>query len=143
MKLPRSAMKKARIEIIPMIDAIFFLLVFFMMTSMAMIPMSGHKVDLPKSQTAALKPIEKVVVSISREGDYYIDRDKVAGVRAIKSGIAARLAHDPTLIVVINCDRTQNITRFAQAFDLIKQANAQNVMVATEPQTPGGGASSR
>jgi len=136
LKLPRGEMKRARIEIIPMIDAIFFLLVFFIMTSMAMIPMSGHKVDLPKSQTAALKPIEKVVVSISREGDYYVDREKIAGVGEIRSRIATRLAKDPGLIVVINCDRSQGIGRFAQAFDLIKQANATNVMVATEPQDP-------
>ena len=50
MKLPRTEMKKARIEIIPMIDTIFFLLVFFMITSLSMVPMSAHQVNLPRAR---------------------------------------------------------------------------------------------
>jgi len=137
MKLPRQEMKRARIEIIPMIDTIFFLLVFFMIASLSMIPMSAHRVDLPGSQTADLKPVEKVVVTISREGDYYVDKDKVTSVMDIKPLVATRLAQNPHLIVVLNCDKTQQIARFSVAFDLVKQANAENVMVATEPQSPG------
>ena len=139
MKLPRAEMKRARIEIIPMIDTIFFLLVFFMIASLSMIPMSAHRVDLPSSRTADLKPVEKVVVTISKEGDYYVDRDKLANAVDIKPLVAARLAQNPDLIVVINCDKTQQIAKFAEAFDLVKQANAANVMVATEPEAPGGG----
>ena len=138
MKLPRQEMKRARIEIIPMIDTIFFLLVFFMIASLSMIPMSAHRVDLPSSQTADLKPVEKVVVTISKEGDYYVDKDKVASAVDIKPLVAARLAQNPHLIVVLNCDKTQQIAKFSEAFDLVKQANAENVMVATEPQSPGG-----
>ncbi|MCW3059954.1 MAG: biopolymer transporter ExbD [Capsulimonas sp.] len=136
MKLPRQEMKRARIEIIPMIDTIFFLLVFFMIASLAMIPMSAHKVDLPSSSTAALKPLEKAVVTISKEGDYYIDQKKIAGVGDIKPMVASRLAQNPSLVVVINCDKSQQISKFTQALDLVKQANAQNVMVATDPQSP-------
>ena len=139
MKLPRAEMKRARIEIIPMIDTIFFLLVFFMIASLSMIPMSAHRVDLPTSRTADLKPVEKVVVTISKEGDYYVDKDKVAAAVDIKPLVASRLAQNPNLIVVINCDKTQQIGKFAEAFDLVKQANAANVMVATDPQSSGGG----
>ncbi len=139
MKLPRQEMKRARIEIIPMIDTIFFLLVFFMIASLSMIPMSAHRVDLPTSQTADLKPVEKVVVTISKEGDYYIDKDKLANAADIRPLVAARLAQNPGLIVVLNCDKTQQIAKFSEAFDLVKQANTENVMVATDPQSTGGG----
>jgi biopolymer transport protein ExbD len=138
MKLPRAPMKRARIEIIPMIDAIFFLLVFYMITSMAMIPMGSHQVELPKSETAALKPIEKVVISISKQGDFYLDKDKLAGVAYLKPALATRLAANPHLTVVINSDRDAPMSHFVATLDLIKQSNAENVMVATEPQMPGG-----
>ena len=94
MKLPRGEMKRARIEIIPMIDTIFFLLVFFMIASLSMVPMSAHKVDLPSSETASLKPQEKVVVTISKEGDYYVDRERVAE-NQIKPLVAARVSDEP------------------------------------------------
>ena len=133
MKLPRTEMKKARIEIIPMIDTIFFLLVFFMITSLSMVPMSAHKVNLPDSETATLKPQEKIVVTISKEGDYYVDRQRVTEDQ-IKPLVAARVSADPAVAVIINCDKDQRLDHFTRAFDLIKQANAANVMIATAPQ---------
>ncbi len=132
MKLPRTEMKRARIEIIPMIDTIFFLLVFFMIASLSMVPMSAHKVNLPASDTATLKPQEKVVVTISKEGDYYVDRQRVTEDQ-IKPLVAAKVNDDPTIAVIINCDKDQPIDHFQRAFELIKQANPANVMVATDP----------
>ena len=135
MKLPRGEMKRARIEIIPMIDTIFFLLVFFMIASLSMVQMSAHKVDLPASETASLKPQEKIVVTISKEGDYYVDRERVAEDQ-IKPLVAARVGADPTVAVIINCDKDQHLDKFQRAFDLIKQANAGTVMIATSPEAP-------
>ncbi|HXF75351.1 MAG TPA: biopolymer transporter ExbD, partial [Methylomirabilota bacterium] len=51
MRLPRRTIKKARIEIIPMIDTIFFLLVFFMISTLSMTRYSGLPVNLPKAAT--------------------------------------------------------------------------------------------
>jgi len=135
MKFPPREVKRARIEIIPMIDTIFFLLVFFMITSLSMVPMSAHRVDLPSSETAALKPQEKVVVTISKEGDYYVDRARVAESQ-IRPLVAARVSEDPTVAVIINCDKNQKLDKFQRAFDLIKQANAGTVMIATAPEEP-------
>ena len=50
--IPKQALKKARIEIIPMIDTIFFLLVFFMFTSLSMVKMHGLDVSLPKDSSS-------------------------------------------------------------------------------------------
>ena len=135
MKFPPREVKRARIEIIPMIDTIFFLLVFFMITSLSMVPMSAHRVDLPSSETASLKPQEKIVVTISKEGDYYVDRARVAESQ-IKPLVAARVSKDPTVAVIINCDKDQKLDKFQRAFDLIKQVNAGTVMIATAPEAP-------
>ena len=53
MKFPTREMKRARIEIIPMIDTIFFLLVFFMITSLTMVRMKAMSVALPKNTPPA------------------------------------------------------------------------------------------
>ncbi len=134
MKLPRMELKRARIEIIPMIDTIFFLLVFFMISSLSKIQMAAHRVDLPESTTAALKPTEKVVVSVSKEGNYYIDRQQVSEAQ-IRILVAAKVAENPDIAVVLNCDKNQHIAQFVRAFDLVKQANPGSVMVATAPST--------
>ena len=117
-----------------MIDTIFFLLVFFMIASLSMVPMSAKKVKLPDSETASLKPTEKVVVTITKDDQYYVDRQPVTEDQ-IRPLVAARVSENPAIAVVINCDKSQHLDRFQRVFDLIKQANAASVMIATNPQS--------
>ena len=134
MRIPRQEIKKARIEIIPMIDVIFFLLVFFMMTSLAMVQLDGKRVNLPESGTATLNPQEKVVVSITKEGGVFVGQDATPDAQILPL-LASRVQENPEVTVIINCDKEQRIDRFQKVFDLIKQSNARNVMIATSPKT--------
>ena len=127
--------KKARIEIIPMIDTIFFLLVFFMIESLSMVQMQSRRVSLPVSQTARARPGADVIVTLTGDGEYYVDRQRVPEL-GVRDAVAARVAESPDLTVVLNCDKGQPMVRFARLLDLVKQANAGHVMVAT---TPSGG----
>ena len=72
-------MKKARIEIIPMIDTIFFLLVFFMFTSLSMVKMKGMDVSLPKDSTSTEAPPPQVVITVNQAGQYYLNTDSING----------------------------------------------------------------
>jgi biopolymer transport protein ExbD len=65
--------RKARIEIIPMIDIMLFLLVFFVMISLRMIPVKGVVAQLPRSSTAQQMPHPKVVVSLQQDGSIDVD----------------------------------------------------------------------
>ena len=133
MKLPKYQHKRARIEIVPMIDTIFFLLVYFMVASLTMTPMPSKHVKLPVSVSADQHPEEKVVVTASNDGNYYIDRNLV-DEKDIKGALVARLQGNPNLTVVINCDKDQSVARFRRVFDLVKHANAAQVMIATTPK---------
>ena len=64
MKIRRQPPKKARIEIIPMIDVIFFLLVFFMVSSLAMTKVNSVAVALPKTASSPQSIQQKVILSI-------------------------------------------------------------------------------
>ena len=86
--------KKARIEIIPMIDTIFFLLVFFMIESLSMVQMQSHRVALPESRTARAKPGADVVVTLTGDGEYYVDRQRVPEL-SVREAVAARVAESP------------------------------------------------
>src|SRR5512138_1688980 len=70
--------KKARIEIIPLIDIMFFLLASFMMASLSMIRLQSIKMDLPTATTAkkTLKP-DIVNISVNKVGDMFIDKNPV------------------------------------------------------------------
>ncbi len=78
MRLSRRTIKRARIEIIPMIDTIFFLLVFFMISTLSMSRYSGLPVNLPKAATGQQPASESAAVTITADGKIYIDKQEVA-----------------------------------------------------------------
>ncbi|HOK55356.1 MAG TPA: biopolymer transporter ExbD [Armatimonadota bacterium] len=133
MKLNRFQPKKARIEIIPMIDTIFFLLVFFMIASLAMTTMKGMPVNLPKSQSAQDRPMVKVVLTLTENGNYYIDKKQVE-FEDIYTEMKARLTENPKIVVVINCDKKQSWQKGIELADEAKRAGAQLLTIATEPK---------
>ena len=69
--------KKARIEIIPMIDIMFFLLVFFIMITLHMIPSTGISSSLAKSSTAAALDLPKMIVNVDATGNIDVDGKRV------------------------------------------------------------------
>ena len=135
MKLPRTETRKARIEIIPMIDAIFFLLVFFMMTSLQMVQLNSEKVDLPQSKTPSVQPNEKIVVSLDKNGALFLERDKIEAGKLV-AALAPRISEKPNSVVILNVDKNQPMVGFSRVFDLVKQANPAKVMIAATPKDP-------
>ncbi len=122
MKLPRSQMKRARIEIIPMIDTIFFLLVFFMITSLSMVRMKAMSLTLPRpassSAAAASSPTDSqhlVILTVSDAGGYYIGTRPIAP-ETLSAELAARSAADPHAIVVLNIAKISDRTDIDQNY---------------------------
>jgi biopolymer transport protein ExbD len=135
MKFPQTEINRARIEIIPMIDTIFFLLVFFMITSMSLVRFSAPKVDLPTSLTADQKPENELVVSLDKDGTLFLDHQSITDVD-LRPLLVQKMAANPRQTLVINCDRSQHMDRFLRIYDLVKQANVGEVMVASTPKPP-------
>ena len=62
--------KRARIEIIPLIDVVFFLLATFMMVSLSMVKNNGIKVNLPAAATSAPQEHnDRTTISVTKDGD--------------------------------------------------------------------------
>ena len=78
--------KKARIEIIPLIDIMFFLLASFMMVSLSQVHMKGIKVNLPSGASGEVQTKrEYVSVSVDKDGHYFFDKDEVKDEELLNS----------------------------------------------------------
>jgi biopolymer transport protein ExbD len=70
--------KKARIEIIPLIDIMFFLLASFMMVSLSQVHMKGIKVALPVGQSGTTQDKSNYIsLSVDKDGYFYFDKEKI------------------------------------------------------------------
>jgi biopolymer transport protein ExbD len=146
----KQPMKKARIEIIPMIDTIFFLLVFFMFTSLSMVKMKGMDISLPKDSTAtSQKPPPQVVITVDAAGSYFLNTDKIDGGQ-LQTELQSRINAKPDTVFIVNVNKsrqTQDIITVMDAVNEVRIPGRPNdpvgVMIATTPVNPNGTAATQ
>jgi biopolymer transport protein ExbD len=114
--------KKARIEIIPLIDIMFFLLASFMMVSLSQVHMKGIKVNLPSGvsgQTQTKR--EYISVSVDKDGHYFFDKDEVSDEELLTR---LRKVHEsaPEAKVFVRGDRDSVHLNVTHALDVIRSA---------------------
>lgn len=130
MRLSPPEFRKARIEIVPMIDTIFFLLVFFMIASLSMVKLNSKKVSLPMSETAIIKPGPQITLTVDKEGLFLVNKQTVKEADLIAK-MKQLLDTDPEALVVLNCDKDLPVAYFTRAYDDAKKAGSAHVLIAT------------
>lgn len=130
--------KKARIEIIPLIDIMFFLLASFMMVSLTMVRMQSIKMDLPTATQAQrdFKP-DIINIAVDKVGDVYIEKERRSFVE-LQQILAERLASNTNLPVYISGDRDASHGAVINVLDMVRRAGVQKVSFAIAPAPEGG-----
>lgn len=123
--------RKARVEIIPMIDVMMFLLVFFVLISLNVIPALGLKTQLPSSSTAQdLKPQTKAIITIAKDDVIQVDGDNTT-LDALTARLD-KLRHDgEKLNLIINSDRGVEVQRLVDVMDTLKKGGFDSISIAT------------
>jgi biopolymer transport protein ExbD len=106
--------KHARIEIIPLIDIMFFLLASFMMVSLSQVTMKGWKVTLPEGSSGKVQSKKDYIsLSVDKDGIYYFDKE-VIKLEAILPRLQAIYRTNPDAKIFIRGDADAvhgNVTR--------------------------------
>ena len=121
--------RKARIEIIPMIDIMLFLLVFFAMMTLRMIPTSGHISKLPTSSTSVKMPPPKLLIEIKEDGVFYAegsDKNAEQITNLVKSRNPSELA-----VTLAGSDKV-NLQQLMSAIDAVKRGGALQIGLAAK-----------
>ena len=132
---PLRPKKKARIEIIPLIDIVFFLLATFVMVSLSMVKNQGVPVNLPHASTGARQATgnEYTAITITQTGDIYFNKRKVSMLEL--SGLLKDLKtkeKDPTIL--LNGDEKAFL---GKAIDILDEARKLGIKkVAFETRQP-------
>jgi biopolymer transport protein ExbD len=115
-----TAPHKSRIEIIPMIDVMMFLLVFFVLISINVIPALGVKTTLPQSaQAQDMKAVKNVVVTLGKNGELQVD-GRVVSVEEVPGAVKALERPGTKTNVVINADEGVIWQRVLDVMDELK-----------------------
>ena len=121
-------MRKGRVEIIPMIDIMLFLLVFFIMVTLRMIPAQGLPAHLPGSSTAQQLPKPKVTLALHTDGTLDMD-----GKAVTLAALTAQLRTRADAQVTIAASRGVPVQDLVKVMDACRSAGVSAIGLATAP----------
>ena len=128
--IERSIVEKRRgPDLMPLIDMVFILLIFFLLTSSALQPSLG--VELPKTTEGELNNLPTLVVTIQADGTLLIDERPVSMDRLLPS-IESRYREQPNTELTIRADRRVAFGEVVKIMDLCKRAGAEEVSFLVE-----------
>ncbi|MDR3391031.1 MAG: biopolymer transporter ExbD [Sulfuriferula sp.] len=126
---PRS---KARIEIIPMIDVMMFLLVFFVLISLNVIPAQGLKTQLPQSgHTEPIRSVRNVVVTLIGDSTLQLEGKPVT-LETLPDALNALRNEHTQLSIIINGDKAASLQSLVNVMDVLKTHGFDSLSIAAK-----------
>lgn len=124
--------EESRIEIIPMIDVMMFLLVFFVLIMLEMIQNAGIEINIPQSSTAQKIETVELNIGINKEGLYFIEGKQVDPTKINQMIIDAKADKQKTVNVVISGEETTSYQNVVEVMDIVRTAGVTSISLATE-----------
>jgi biopolymer transport protein ExbD len=143
--IKKREFKQTKIEIIPMIDTMFFLLVFFILASLNVIDMKGAQVKLPLSNNQDKQAQAKITLTIRENGELVINKtEKVPSVENLPDYLMKELQGKvdsnnlpltpENAIIVINADRKAHYSVVRNCIDAARRVRFRKFSIATDPK---------
>jgi len=130
---PAYEKKSSRIEIIPMIDVMMFLLVFFVLISLNVIPMTGVKTALPTAGvTEQVNPKNRVVITMLKNGEMMVDDTKAQIANLGLLLLQKKSDFGDNFSVLINGDEASSLQNLIDVMDVLKKNNISAMTIAAK-----------
>lgn len=129
--ISQAVEEKDEPNITPMLDVVFILLIFFIVTA-NFIKEPGLEINRPDSETAEVTENAAILIAIGSAGEIYMDGRRI-DVRQVKANVLKLLADNPQGTVVIQADETASADAIIQVMDGARDAGVFDISLAAEP----------
>ena len=126
--------KPFKLDLVPMINIVFLLLIFFMLTATTS-SNEGKKVALPKAKTAEKSNKQYVTVTIDKDGNLQLN-GKETTLELLPGQLETKVSKQKNTVISIHADKVIEFELFGQVIELAKQAGAEDFILATEQVKP-------
>lgn len=120
-----------QINIVPMIDVIFAILTFFIMSTLFLGRFEGLTVTLPKAQSAQPQKVVRATVTLDKEGNLYLNKTLMK-VDDLPLAIGQLNEPGKDLVVVLNADGSVTHDRVVAVMDRVRQIKGAKLAIATQ-----------
>ena len=130
--ISQAVAEEEEINITPMLDVVFILLIFFIVTANFIIE-PGLEVNRPDSETAEPTENAAILIAVGNAGEIYMDGRRI-DKRQVKANVVRLLAENPQGSVVIQADEKATADTIMAVMDGAREAGVYNISLASEPQ---------
>ena len=130
MQFERNHRGSGDINITPLIDMVFLLLIFFLLTSSFIID-RGIKINLPKAVSSETAPDKRITVSIDSAGLVFIDNEQLL-IESLPDKLKKAYAKKNTKTVYLKADKQNRVDILVHVMDIIKQSGSEKMNLITE-----------
>jgi biopolymer transport protein ExbD len=123
--------EEAEINITPMLDVVFILLIFFIVTT-SFVSEFGVDVDRPTNAPIQEQDQDQIIAVRIDENDQIFVQERLVDVRAVRANIESGLALQPAAAVVVIADRLADAGLLVRVVDQARVAGAQNISLAAQ-----------
>lgn len=120
--------RTVNINLTPMIDMVFILLIFFIVTT-SFVKESGVEINRPTAKTSERKEQGNILVAITKNGEIWIDRRQVE-TQAVRANVERLIAQNPEGAVIIQADKNSETGVLIKVIDQIRLAGIINISIA-------------
>lgn len=128
-----SAEEEPGIDLTPMLDVVFIMLIFFIVTS-SFIKESGIEVNRPQAETASSKAKGNILIAVTADGQVWLDKQQI-DVRTVRSHVERLRQEQPEGIVVVQADRDARTGLVVQVMDQARMAGVADVALAASSES--------
>ena len=128
MRRKRGGGDEAEVDLTPMLDVVFIMLIFFIVTA-SFVKESGIDINRPDASTAEKQERGNILVAITESGQLWIDKRQV-DPRALRANIERLKAENPEGAVVIQADKNSKNGLLVTVMDAAREAGIENVSIA-------------
>ena len=129
-KKQRAAEDEAQIDLTPMLDVVFIMLIFFIVTA-SFIKEAGVEVNRPEASTSNPQENVNILIAITGNDEVWMDGRRV-DVRAVRANVERLHAENPKGAVVIQADKVSTTETVVKVLDASREAGVMDVSLATE-----------
>ncbi|HJO03128.1 MAG TPA: biopolymer transporter ExbD [Acidobacteriota bacterium] len=126
----RHRQRRASVDMSPLIDVVFLLLIFFAVTT-TFLEQSGMDLELPESSTAPATTVEAIIVEISGGGEIRLDGEAVTA-DALEQRVAA-LDEDDRAKITVRADRSIDLGTWVRVIDALRKGGAEGISLPMVP----------
>jgi biopolymer transport protein ExbD len=131
MRLPDEPDNIAQINIVPMIDVVFAILTFLIISSLSLSKSEGLPVNLPKASTSQIQEApSKITITIDESGKLMVDK-KPVNLDQIEGAVRQVMGSNQTSLIILNADQGVNHGNVVEVMDRLRRIKGAKLGIAT------------